>query len=112
ALRAELNAALAEADLPWAIYGTSSGFHLFMNPRGRTVVPSRFDPYAVPREELKDQPKRLAERLRLALLVEGVDVNGRIGGFTSATHGPAEVADTARAFRAALGRLRAEGELQ
>ncbi len=112
ALRAALNEVLAEARLPWAVYGGSSGFHLFVNPRGRAVVPGRFDAYVVPREELREQPKRLVERLRLALLLEGVDMNSRIGGVVSATHGPAEVADTARAFRAALGMLRAEGELQ
>jgi len=111
ALRAALNDVLTEADLPWAFYGGSSGLHLFVNPRGRAVEPRRFDAYEVPREELKEQPKRLVEQLRLALLLEGVDMNSRIGGVVSATHGPAEVADTARAFRAALGMLRAEGEL-
>jgi len=111
ALRAALNEVLAEADLPWAFYGGSSGLHLFVNPRGRAVEPRRFDAYEVTREELKEQPKRLVERLRLALLLEGVDMNSRIGGVVSATHGPAEMADTARAFRAALGMLRAEGEL-
>ncbi len=111
ALRQHLNEVLAEAGLPWAVYGGSSGFHLFVNPRGRAVAPDRFDPFAVPRDELKEQPKRLVERLRLALLTEGVDVNGRIGGFVSAAHGPAELADTARAFGAAIRQLRAEGEL-
>ena len=111
ALRAALNEVLAEADLPWAFYGGSSGLHLFVNPRGRAVGPEPFDAYEVPREELREQPKRLIERLRLALLLEGVDMNSRIGGVVSATHGPAEVVDTARAFRAALGMLRAEGEI-
>jgi glutamate-1-semialdehyde 2,1-aminomutase len=111
ALRAALNEVLAEAGLPWAVYGTSSGFHLFVNPRGREIAPQRFDAHSVPREEFKDQPKRLVERLRLALLTEGVDVNGRIGGYVSVTHRPAEIAETARAFRAALGMLKAEGEV-
>jgi glutamate-1-semialdehyde 2,1-aminomutase len=110
-LRAALNEVLSEAGVPWAVYGTFSGFHLFVNARGREVTPGRFDPYAVPREELKEQPKQLVERLRLALLLEGVDVGGRIGGFISATHGPAEIEDTVRAFRAAIGSLRAEGEI-
>lgn len=110
-LRAALNEVLADARVPWAVYGTFSGFHLFVNPRGRGVTPERFDPYAVPREELKEQPKQLVERLRLALLVEGVDVGSRIGGFISATHGRAEIEDTARAFRAAIASLRAEGEI-
>ncbi len=110
-LRAALNEVLAEQGISWAVYGTSSGFHLFMNPRGRKIVPGQFDAFAVPREELKEQPKRVAERLRLALLNGGIDVNGRIGGMVSATHGAAEINDTARALRAALGMLRAEGEI-
>ncbi len=48
ALRSALNEVLAEAHVPWAVYGTSSGFHLFMNPRGRPVTPGVFDPLAVP----------------------------------------------------------------
>ncbi|HEX5327329.1 MAG TPA: aminotransferase class III-fold pyridoxal phosphate-dependent enzyme, partial [Acetobacteraceae bacterium] len=110
-LRAALNDVLAEAGLAWSVYGSSSGFHTFLNPRGRSIQPGQFDPFAVSREELKEQPKRLAERLRLALLIEGVDVNGRIGGLVSATHGAAEIADTARALRAAVRMLRADGEV-
>ena len=51
------------------------------------------------------------DQLRLALLLGGVDVNGRIGGLVSCTHGANEVADTARALREALALLREEGEL-
>ncbi|HEY6431576.1 MAG TPA: aminotransferase class III-fold pyridoxal phosphate-dependent enzyme [Acetobacteraceae bacterium] len=110
-LRAALNDVLADEGIPWSVYGTSSGFHLFMNSRGRKITPGQFDAFGVPREELKEQPKRVAERLRLALLNGGIDVNGRIGGMVSATHGPAEINDTARALRAAIGMLRAEGEI-
>ena len=65
----------------------------------------------MPLEELKDQPKRLSARLRLALLLGGVDTNGRIGGVVSCTHGASEIADTARALRAALALLHDEGEI-
>ena len=30
----KLNAVLAEEGVAWAVYGTYSGFHLFVNPRG------------------------------------------------------------------------------
>jgi hypothetical protein len=40
-----------------------------------------------------------------------VDVNGRIGGFVSATHTADDVAHTAAAFREAVRMWRAEGEL-
>lgn len=110
-LRAALNAVLTEERLPWAVYGTSSGFHLFLNPAGRDLVPEQFDPYACPMDELKNPPARLVSRLRLALLVHGMDVNGRLSGFTSAAHNAADVADAANAMRESVRMLRAEGEV-
>lgn len=62
-------------------------------------------------EELKTQPKELVNKLRLALLVNGVDVGGRIGGFLSCTHTADDVAQTAAAFREAIRMLRQDGEL-
>ena len=49
--------------------------------------------------------------MRLALLINGVDSNPRLGGFTSATHTDTDVADTVAAYRAAIAMLRAENEL-
>ena len=95
----------------WAVYGTSSGFHTYFAPAGTTLKPSAFDPTAMSREDLKGQPKQLTARLRLALLVNGVDVNGRIGGFTSCTHQQADVDATVTAWRSAIRMLRAENEL-
>jgi glutamate-1-semialdehyde 2,1-aminomutase len=110
-LRAQLNTMLAEERVAWAVYGTFSGFHLFMNPKGRDITPAAFDPLALSMEELKSAPAQLLARLRLALLVNGVDVNSRIGGFTSATHTETDVAETVAGFRAAVRMLRAEAEL-
>jgi glutamate-1-semialdehyde 2,1-aminomutase len=110
-LRAGLNDVLAEAGLKWAVYGTSSGFHLFTNPAGRDIAPHSFDPMAASMDELKNQPAQLNNRLRLAMLVHGVDLNPRLGGFTSVTHTAADVAETVAAFRAAIAMVRAEGEL-
>lgn len=110
-LRAALNAVLAEERVPWAVYGTSSGFHMFLNPSGRAVTPETFDAYACPMAELKGPPARLVSRLRLALLLHGMDVNGRLSGFTSAAHGPDEVAEAAQALRESVRMLREEGEL-
>jgi glutamate-1-semialdehyde 2,1-aminomutase len=110
-LRAALNEVLAEARVPWAVHGTFSGFHFFLNPKQRAIDPLRFDPMTLEYKELLSNPPALARLMRLALLANGVDVNGRIGGFTSAAHGPAEVEETARALRQSLRMLRAEGEL-
>ncbi|WP_246526824.1 aspartate aminotransferase family protein [Plastoroseomonas hellenica] len=110
-LRQALNAVLAEERVPWAVYGTFSGFHLFMNPEGAVIDPLRFDPLAMPASALKNQPKDLAAKLRLALQIHGVDTNGRIGGVLSSTHGEAEVRGAAGALRAAVRMLRADGEM-
>lgn len=110
-LRAGLNDVLAEADLKWSVYGTSSGFHLFVNPERRDITPHGFDPYACSMEELKAQPAQLNNRLRLALLANGVDTNPRLGGLLSSTHTDSDVAETVAAWREALAMLKAEGEL-
>ena len=110
-LRDAVNAVLAEENVGWSLYGTYSGFHTFLGAPGVTVKPGAFVPETQPMTVLKSQPAGLSHKLRLALLVNGVDVNGRIGGFVSATHKADEVAATAGAFREAVRMLRAEGEL-
>ncbi len=111
-LRAGLNDLLAAEGLAWAAYGTSSGFHLFTNPNRRSDIrPDRFDPHACTLDELKGGHKALVGRLRLALLVNGIDTNQRLGGFTSATHTSADIAEAVAAWREAIHMLRAENEL-
>lgn len=110
-LRQKLNEAIVAENAPFAFYGTYSGFQLFMNPKRRKLDPLAFDALAIPYTELKDADKAVVQKLRLALLVNGVDFNGRLGGLVSATHGKAELDKTVDAFRAALRMLRAEQEL-
>jgi glutamate-1-semialdehyde 2,1-aminomutase len=110
-LRGRLNDTLAAERIPWAVYGTFSGFHIFLNPRQRPISAPRFDPFSVAYQEITAKPAPLAQKLRLALLLQGIDVNGRLSGFVSATHGPAELEATVTAFRNALTMLRSEGEL-
>lgn len=110
-LRDSLNTMLASEGVPWAVYGTFSGFHLYLNPKGRRIDPLAFDPFAVPQDELKPGNPAQANKLRLALLAHGVDISSRLGGFTSATHEDADIRDTTDALREATRMLRAEGEL-
>ena len=49
--------------------------------------------------------------MRLALLVNGVDPNPRLGGFTSSTHSAADIAAIVAAYREAIRMLRTENEL-
>ena len=110
-LRDKLNAVLDAERVKWAVYGTYSGFHLFANPSGLDIGPYSFDPTKIPLEDMKNQPKSLINRLRLAMLVNGVDLNPRGGGLLSCTHTADDVADTAAAFREAIRMLKQEGEL-
>ena len=111
ALRSAVNAVFADEGVGWGMYGTFSGFHTFLGGEGVSVTPGAFVAEGMPMAMLKSQPAALSHKLRLALLVHGVDVNGRIGGFLSGTHTAADVAHTAGAFREAIRMLRSEGEL-
>ena len=110
-LRQKLNALLTAERVPWAVYGTTSGFHLFMNPKNHPITPADFDPLTAGFEELKSPPQHTINRMRLAMLVHGVDLNPRLGGFTSCTHTTADIDATVAAFRESLHMLRAENEL-
>ena len=61
-------------------------------------------------EEPRGIDAALMRPLRQALYNHGVDLMGN-GGMVSSTHGEREVADTVRAFEAAVADLRAEGLL-
>ena len=102
---------LVDRGVPWAAYGTFSGFHLFMNTSGREIRPDAFNPFEVPFEELKNKNGPLANKLRLAMLVQGVDLMSWPGGLVSATHGQDEIDQTVAAFDASLAMLRDEGEI-
>ena len=110
-LRAALNEVLIDEAVPWAAYGTFSGFHVFLNSEGRSIRPDRFDPFSVDYRELKANPPGLADRLRLAMLSNGVDIIGWPGGTISAAHGEAELAGTVDAFRESLRMLKEEDAL-
>ena len=64
-----------------------------------------------PNQLLEAQPQKLNKRMRIALLVNGVDTNPRIGGLLSCTHTAQDVAETVAAYREALKMMKAEGEL-
>jgi glutamate-1-semialdehyde 2,1-aminomutase len=113
ALRQGVRKLLVEEGVPWGVYGESSVFIVFPNPKGLPIDPASFDPAALGFEGIKGaRDPHLINRLRLALLTEGVDIMGGPGGMVSATHGPQEVAQTLQAFRSALRRLKAQGDIR
>lgn len=104
---------LIEESVPWGIYGEASAFVIFPNPGGVAIDPATFDPLALGFPGIKGaRDPNLINKLRVALLANGVDIMGGPGGLVSATHGPAEVAQTLEAFRTALGWLKAEGDIK
>jgi len=111
ALRARLTEVLVDESLPWGSYGEFSGFHLFTNPGKRSVDPTAFDPMAYPFEELKSNPPQMVHKLRLAMLVNGVDITGWPGGTITAAHGDEDLELTVAAFRESIAMLKREAEL-
>ncbi|MBV9827871.1 MAG: aspartate aminotransferase family protein [Alphaproteobacteria bacterium] len=111
-LRQGLNEVFEEEHVPWAAYGTFSTLEFFTNPEHIAVTPTRFDALQVPQAMLKsDKNAALVHKMRLAMLVNGVDLSGHPGGITSATHGEPELKDTIAAMRDTVRMLKAEGEL-
>lgn len=111
-LRAAMNEVLDRKAIPWAVYGSHTGVHIFTNWNRLPITPASFDPLALGYADLK-VPRGLqtVTKLLLAMRTHGVDFSSWPGGPVSAVHGPAELAETVAAFGAALDDLRAEGEI-
>jgi glutamate-1-semialdehyde 2,1-aminomutase len=108
-LRAGMNDVLAREAMPWAVYGQQSLFHVFTNPKALAIDPRRFDPLALGFEGLKKaKSAAMANKLRLAMLVAGVDIMGAPGGVISATHGDREIEQTLGAFQQAVRMIKEE----
>jgi len=107
--RRQLNQVLADLKIKWAVYGSYSGFHLFTNSHNRDLDPLKFDPAEMPLSELSENDTEILALLRLAMLLNGIDTSPRFSGFLSASHGNAEIDQTAAAFRRALELLIEEG---
>lgn len=110
-LREALNAVLEEEGVAWAVYGRFSAFHIFTNPKGREIRPARFDAFVCPADELRGNDPATLTALRLALLVEGIDIAGWPGGMISATHDDGCVERTIAGFRSALHSLKKDNVL-
>ena len=107
-LRGRLNELFCDEQVPWAAYGTFSGFHIFTNPGQRAIDPATFEAKAIDWQEIKKNPPGVSDKLRLAMLINGVDITGWPGGTISAAHSETDLDQTVEAFRESLRMLRAE----
>ncbi len=110
-LRAGMNEVLEQEGVPWAIYGEHSFFHLHSNPLHEPIRPTAFDARTLVLEKLKGKDERSLAKLRLAMLVNGVDLKGFRGGIVSAAHTQADVDSTLAAWRKSLRALQEEEDL-
>ncbi len=111
-LRAGMNDVLAELDVNWAVHGTHTGIHIFVNPKNLPVGPGRFDPLSMGYADLKiPRGYQAVTKLLLAMRTRGVDFSPWPGGPCSAAHGEGELDRTLEAFRGSLRALREEREI-
>ncbi|MEE8140557.1 MAG: aminotransferase class III-fold pyridoxal phosphate-dependent enzyme [Alphaproteobacteria bacterium] len=111
ALRPQLNQVLEEQGVPWSAYGEFSAFHIFTNPRHRQIEPFFFDPFDHSFEDLRSNRPGVVPKLRMAMLLGGVDITGWPGGTATAAHTEVDLEKTVQAFSEALAMLRKEGEI-
>jgi glutamate-1-semialdehyde 2,1-aminomutase len=110
-LREEWTRVLRDEGLPWVVYGSFSGFHVFTNPDRLSITAADIEAGKYDHRTLKaTKNPTLTTRLRLGMLAHGVEIFGWPGGPTSAVHTDDDLARTTDAFRATLRMLKDEGE--
>ncbi|MEE2658297.1 MAG: aminotransferase class III-fold pyridoxal phosphate-dependent enzyme [Candidatus Latescibacterota bacterium] len=107
-----LNVMFAEEGVSWIAYGTYGGFHVFLNPEGIATDRHRIEAGEHAFETLKAQvPSAVRLKLRVGMLLHGVDIQGWPGAPVSAAHTDADREQTVEAFRQTIRALHAEGDL-
>lgn len=111
-LREELNRVLRDEGVAWAVYGSFSGFHIFTDPQRMTVTAADIDAGRYDYRVIKAPAQRaMMTKLRLGMMVHGVELFSWPGGPTSAAHTNDDLEQTTSAFRQTLKMLRSEGDL-
>lgn len=110
-LRVGMNRILEEEEVPWAVYGEHSFFHIHTALADRHARASDFDSGTLSVDAFKGKNETMLAKLRLAMLVNGVDLKGSRGGLVSAAHTQDDIELTLNAWRESLRALKSEGEL-
>ena len=100
ALRTGLVEILDRLDIPGAVYGESSTFHIFIGAsENRSVA-------GLTAQQVRSMPPLLVKAFRLGLNERGVDLMSRTSGVTSAAHSETDIADTLQVFEDVFRDLR------
>lgn len=100
--RARADEAFRRCGVAWRSYGSHSAFHFLPD------APDATDLAALPSAVFAARPARQLQTLRMAMLLEGVDIASRGSGFVSAVHSEADVEVLGLALERALVRMKAE----
>lgn len=109
-LRAKVNRVFEEEKVAWSAYGQFSEIHFFTNPSNMALKPSSFDPFKLKRKDFKAD-KTMVTRFRLGLMVNGMDLNGKLACKVSAVHSDEDLDASAEAVRKSVHMLKNEGAL-
>ena len=108
-LQAALNQLFSDEGVNWIAYGKYGGTHVFLNAAGiettREEIESGTFDYFTLRAPVRPS---LQMKLRVGLLLHGVDAMNWPGGLVSATHTEEDCRRTAEAFRKTIRMLREE----
>jgi glutamate-1-semialdehyde 2,1-aminomutase len=111
-LREAANRMLRDERVPWVVYGSFSGFHIFTDPTGVRPSQADIDAGKLDYRLFKTPAARsLIIKLRLGMLLHGVDIFSWPGGPTSAVHTDSDLEQTVDALRQTVRMLRTEGEI-
>lgn len=112
-LRRKMNDVLVDEGVKWSVHGSFSGMHIYTNPEGADIDPHGFkaEDYI---QKMIDKPRGegVTGKVRMGMLINGVDMNSGPSGTISAMHGPEEMATTVDAFRSTIRALKREGAIQ
>jgi glutamate-1-semialdehyde 2,1-aminomutase len=98
-IRAGMTQVIKRHGIPWCVYGTFSGFHIFANPGGEAITAEDIEEGRVPWRKLKGSvPLRTLHAIRIGFLCNGVDIVTWPGGTVSAAHAATDVDRTITGF--------------
>ena len=111
-LRDALNETITREGLDWRVYGSFSAFQIFTNPDQEDIRVADLDNGLVDYRKIKAASSLpIATKLRMGMLVQGVDIFSWPGGVVSMIHDDQDLAQTTGAFAETIKMLKAEDEI-